>query len=54
MEQEVVAADEFRDGNVPAGCGNVRVLERALSQLPPGVERIYLRSAGRSSIRTMF
>ena len=42
-EQEVVVADEFRDGNVPAGCGNVRVLARAVSQLPAGVERIYLR-----------
>lgn len=43
-EQDVVLADDFRDGNVPAGCGNVRVLEQALSQLPPGVERIYLRA----------
>ena len=43
-EQDVVVADEFRDGNVPAGCGNVRVLARALSQLPAGVERIYLRA----------
>ena len=43
-EQGVVVADEFRDGNVPAGCGNVRVLARAVSQLPPLVERIYLRA----------
>jgi len=43
-EQDVVVADDFRDGNVPAGCGNVRVLEQALSHLPPGVERIYLRA----------
>lgn len=43
-EQDVVLADEFRDGNVPAGCGNVRVLEAALRRLPSGVERIYLRA----------
>lgn len=43
-EQELVVADEFRDGNVPASCGNVRVLERALSQLPSGLDQIYLRA----------
>jgi hypothetical protein len=42
-EQDVIVADEFRDGNVPAGCGNKRVVEKALGQLPPGIERIYLR-----------
>jgi hypothetical protein len=43
-EQDVVVLDEFRDGNVPAGCGNLRFLERALAQLPSGIERIYLRA----------
>jgi hypothetical protein len=39
-----VLADEFRDGNVPAGTGNQRLLERALAALPPGVERIAVRA----------
>jgi hypothetical protein len=43
-EQDVVLADEFRDGNVPAGTGNRRLLERALAALPPGVERIVVRA----------
>jgi hypothetical protein len=39
-EQDVVLADEFRDGNVPAGTGNRRLLERAIARLPPGVARL--------------
>lgn len=35
---------EFRDGNVPAGYQQKRVLEEALDQLPDGVERVRLRS----------
>jgi hypothetical protein len=42
-EQDVVLADEFRDGNVPAGTGNRRVVERALAALPAGVETVRLR-----------
>jgi hypothetical protein len=42
-EQDVIVADEFRDGNVPAGCGNHRVVERAIAALPPGIESIRLR-----------
>ena len=42
-EQDVVLADDFRDGNVPAGTGSRRVLERAVAALPPGVERIHVR-----------
>ena len=30
-EQDVVVADEFRDGNVPAGSGNRRLVERAVA-----------------------
>ncbi|HET6522526.1 MAG TPA: IS1380 family transposase [Geminicoccaceae bacterium] len=43
-EQDVVLADEFRDGNVPAGTGNHRLVERAIAALPPGVERIVVRA----------
>jgi hypothetical protein len=42
-EQDVVLADEFRDGNVPAGTGNRRVIEQALAALPPGVDKVRLR-----------
>ena len=43
-EQDVVLADEFRDGNVPAGTGNKRLYERARAALPPGVTRVLVRS----------
>jgi hypothetical protein len=43
-EQDVVLVDEFRDGNVPAGSGNRRLVERAVAALPPGVERILVRA----------
>jgi hypothetical protein len=42
-EQDVIVADEFRDGNVPAGLGNCRVVEKALAALPGGIDKIYLR-----------
>ena len=42
-EQDVIVHDEFRDGHVPAGCGNQRILERATAQLPPGVTQIRVR-----------
>lgn len=35
---------EFRDGNVPAGHEQLRVLKEALSLLPEGVEKVYVRS----------
>ncbi len=43
-EQDVILADQFRDGHVPAGCGNVRVLEQAVATLPPGITHRYLRA----------
>ena len=42
-EQDVVLADEFRDGNVPAGTGNRRVVEAALAALPPELREIRVR-----------
>jgi hypothetical protein len=42
-EQDLIVHDEFRDGHVPAGCGNQRVLERAVAQLPAGIAQIRLR-----------
>jgi len=42
-EQDLIVADEFRDGNVPAGCGNARVIARAVSALPGKFDKIYVR-----------
>ena len=42
--QDVSLQEEFRDGHVPAGCGNVRVLAQAVANLPQGVEAIALRA----------
>jgi len=43
-EQDVILHDQFRDGHVPAGCGNVRVLEQAMGNLPQGITEIRLRA----------
>lgn len=41
--QDVIVHDEFRDGRVPAGCGNVRILERAVAALPAGMTTLQVR-----------
>lgn len=43
-EQGLVVHSEFRDGNVPAGFEQLRILEEALAMLPEGVEAVRLRS----------
>ncbi len=43
-EQGVFVHSEFRDGNVPAGHEQLRVLQAALAALPSGVEKVCLRS----------
>jgi hypothetical protein len=43
-EQDVILTDQFRDGHVPAGCGNLRVLQQAVGNLPHGVEQLCLRA----------
>lgn len=43
-EQDVVLADEFRDGNVPPQSGNLRVIQRAIAALPEGVGQVKVRS----------
>jgi hypothetical protein len=43
-EQDLILTDQFRDGHVPAGCGNVRVLEQAVANLPPGITQLRLRA----------
>lgn len=43
-EQEVLLYSEFRDGNVPAGYEQKRVLQEALEHVPAGVQKVRLRS----------
>lgn len=43
-EQDMVLADEFRDGNVPPQSGNLRLVQRAVAALPEGVEAVRVRS----------
>ena len=43
-EMDMVLHTEFRDGNVPAGYEQLRVFQEALSCLPCGIEKIFLRS----------
>ena len=43
-EQAVVLHTEFRDGNVPAGFEQKRVLEEAVKCLPKGVKKVRMRS----------
>lgn len=38
-EADLVLADEFRDGNVPAGMAPLRLAQQAFGALPPGMER---------------
>ena len=42
-EQGLIVHDEFRDGNVPAGMGNLGVIEAALKKLPEGITKIRVR-----------
>lgn len=42
-ELALVLHDEFRDGNVPAGSGNLVVAKRAFAALPGGISEFYFR-----------
>ena len=43
-EADLIVHSEFRDGNVPAGHQQLRVLQDSLRQLPDGVDKVMLRS----------
>ena len=43
-EADLVVHSEFRDGNVPAGYEQLRVLRESLEYLPDGVDRVMMRS----------
>ncbi len=44
FEQDQVVLSEFRDGNVPAGYQQQRLLQESLKHLPKGVETVCIRS----------
>jgi len=43
-EYDMVLGTQFRDGNVPAGHGQLKELQRVLSLIPTGIEKVNLRS----------
>lgn len=43
-EQELIVHWEFRDGNVPAGYQQLRVLKESLGCVPAGVDKVMMRS----------
>jgi len=44
VEPDLIVADEFRDGNVPAGMDLLPILKEAISALPPTVRLVRVRS----------
>lgn len=43
-ETGLILVDEFREGNVPASVGTIRLVDKAYAMLPPGSWRIRIRS----------
>jgi hypothetical protein len=43
-EQDLVVADEYRDGNVPAGMANLRLIQRGFTSLPATVTEYGFRA----------
>ena len=43
-EQDLVVADEYRDGNVPAGMENLRLIQRGFANLPAWVTERFFRA----------
>jgi hypothetical protein len=44
VEQDLVVADEYRDGNVPAGMQNLPLIQRGFATLPPTVQHLFFRA----------
>jgi Transposase DDE domain group 1 len=44
VEQDLVVADEYRDGNVGAGMATLPLIQRAFASLPPTVTTLYFRA----------
>ncbi len=43
-ELNLALADEYRDGNVPAGMSNLQLIKRGFNALPPSVEYLFFRA----------
>ena len=43
-EQDLVIADEYRDGNVPAGMDNLPLIRRSFLSLPAAITKLYFRA----------
>jgi Transposase DDE domain group 1 len=43
-ELDLVLADEYRDGNVPAAMNNLPLIQRGFAALPPSVTALYFRA----------
>jgi hypothetical protein len=43
-ERRLLLEDEFRDGNVPAGMGNLPFLQRVHANLPKSIKRLFVRA----------
>jgi len=43
-EQDLVLADEYRDGNVPAAMDNLRLIQRGFAALPTAVTELFFRA----------
>jgi hypothetical protein len=43
-ELDLVPYSKFRDGNVPASYQNLEVFQKTLEVIPPGVQKVYLKS----------
>ena len=43
-EHDLIVYSEFRDGNVPCGHQQTRVLDQALAQLPAGIDKVFVRT----------
>jgi len=44
VEQDLVVADEYRDGNVPAAMDNLRLIQRGFQQLPATITEYFFRA----------
>jgi hypothetical protein len=44
VEQDLVVADEYRDGNVGAGMATLPLIQRAFANLPPSVTTYFVRA----------
>lgn len=43
-EHDLVLADEYRDGNVPAGMGNLPLIQRGFAVLPSAITELFFRA----------